>query len=138
MKHQFPVDKEIKAKFEVWSGVFIARLIEIATETRGHVNDCDAVTSESRKYRNDQDVMSAFFKAHVIRDTSPRPASIKKGELSDVFKIWFIQNYGRGQPTGKELYDFMDHRCGKNVKGAWKGFRVLWNEGDADPVDQCD
>ena len=137
-KYQFPVDKEIKEKFEIWSNVFIARLIEIAVETRGHVTDCSVVTEESSKYRNDQDVMSEFFKAHVVRDTSARPLSIKKSDLSEVFKIWYIRNRGRNPPPGKELFDFMDERCGKNIKGSWKGFRLLWNEGDADQVDQCD
>ena len=137
-KYQFPVDKEIKEKFELWSNVFIARLIEIAVETRGHVKDCNTVTEESSKYRNDQDVMSEFFKGHVIRDTSARQSSIKKKDLSEIFKVWYISHRGRNPPPGKELFDFMDVRCGKNIKGSWKGFRVLYDEGDVDQVDQCD
>ena len=111
-------------KFERWKGVFIARLIEIACESNGNVPDCEAVTNESDKYRNNQDKMMAFFKEYVVRDRSgsAKPPKIGKTELTNQYHSWYKLHHGVSLPTGQELFDFMDTHCGAHVGGYWKGF----------------
>jgi P4 family phage/plasmid primase-like protien len=142
-KYQFPVDVDIKVKFHEWVGVFIARLIEIALETKGHVVDCASVTEASNLYRNKQDYMTAFFNAYVVRDTSgaKKPPYITKSSLNERFALWFKGHYGQNVPRGVEIYEYMDSRCGHHVSGnggKWVGYYLSSAETTPSAVEEED
>ena len=124
--HQFKVDMNIDAKFGRWSGVFVARLVELAFKNQGIVRECDDVMEESRRYRNDQDIMADFFQTNIER--SPGNV-IAVQEVKDQFTLWFKQHHGRNEPKGKDLFDYMDKRCGHAVDKRWYEWRIVYGGG---------
>ena len=93
--------------------------------------------------------MGEFFEKFVTRDTSgaAKPPKITKDDLRLRFEKWYKEHYGINVlrfekwykehhginvPLGKELYDFMDARCGHHVKGAWSGYYLNVNADVAD------
>ena len=58
---------------------------------------------------------------------------IKKQEVMETFKQWYVANVGRGTIKGKELYDFMDKRYGAYKKGGWNNVAIVYDEADGEP-----
>lgn len=118
--YQFKVDKHIDKKFEEWKHVFMAMLVDKAFDTQGEVKDCDIVCAKSQLYRETQDHFAEY-----IRDSIMEGAEFKietQKELKDSFNEWWKLNYGGSAPNGKELFDFMNNKYGKFVKGiGWQG-----------------
>lgn len=124
-KYQFPVDMHIEEKFYRWIGIFTARLVEIAFKTNGVVRECPRVLEESTRYQNDQDFLACFYRTYV-RKTEDRSTGIGKQEVFEIFKIWYTQHYGPKLPQGKDVYDYIDLQCGKQIQGKWYGYRLQY------------
>ena len=96
----------------------------------GKVKDVPIVTAVSDKYRNSQDYLSEFVKEKIIRK---RDGKIKKTELLEEFKNWYISNYGRNNlPNGKEITDYCDKLFGKCTRGKWSNVQIVYEEDDSD------
>jgi P4 family phage/plasmid primase-like protien len=131
--YQFPIDKKIESKFEQWKEPFISKLVEIAKRKKGLVTDCEMVLCKSNAYREDQDYLSEFMKDNIERKEGGK---IKKTEVYETFKQWYALQHGGRAPKGKDVYDFMDKKFGKNVKGVWSGAIIVYpdDEEDADDI----
>jgi hypothetical protein len=57
-------------------------------------------------------------------------------ELWEVFKQWYIINYGRGLPKAREINEFIDKRYNKCVGSKyWSNIRINHDEDDDDDDD---
>ena len=128
-EYQFLKDKDLEDKLRVWAPLFASMLVKRAFETNGEVEICDVVKASSNKYRQGQDVISAFVSEMVVKtgETSDR---IKKRELQEDFKQWFQESQGiRKPPKGSELEEYMDKKFGKVNKGTgWHGVKLCVNQ----------
>ena len=128
--YQFKVNKKLEERFDEWKVAMVCRLINIARETKGNVEDCDIVMAKSREYREDQDYLSEFIKEKVEERTG---GVIKKREISDEFRDWYKNNYGMsvkgvgGVPKNKEIWDMMNKRYGK-YKAGWQNVAIIYDE----------
>jgi len=128
--YQYLIDKKIDEKFEIWSPVFASILVNIAYETEGKVKDSNIVMAVSDKYREGQDYLTEFAKEKIIRK---RDGKIKKTEIIEEFKNWYIMNYGRTNiPNGKEICDYMDKNFGKCNKGKWINIEINYQQDSDD------
>ena len=129
--YQFKKDKDLDTYFDTWKYAFMAKLIEIAKNSLGDVKDCDVVMATSNKYREGQDCFLGFSKEKIEKCEETERAKIKKGEVLEVFKQWFSENYGGKPPQGKDLYEFMDKKYGKAPKSkGWSNVRIIYDNED--------
>ena len=122
--YQFKVDKKMSNNFDKWKIGFMSKLIEIAKELKGNVDDCGIVTQKSGQYRQGQDYLTEFVMEKIEKQEGEK---IQKGEVYSEFKQWFNMQYGRKVPQGKELYDFLDKRFGKYNKGGWHDVNIIYD-----------
>lgn len=126
--YQFLIDKNLDVKIKTWVNVFMSMLVKKAFETDGKVKTCAAVTASSNKYRNTQDYLSEFLRDKI------RPADentyIKKTEVYEEFKKWYIVQHGKNIPKGNELYDYMTKKFGKLTTKGWRKCRILYEDDD--------
>ena len=125
--YQFPIDTKIDEKFSEWAPIFISMLVDIAFKTKGKVIDCKQVLAVSDKYRESQDYLSEFAKEKIQKTQEKR--FIKKTEILEEFKNWYIMQYGRTSlPNGREIVDFMDKKYGKSNRGKWHNVEIIYEE----------
>jgi P4 family phage/plasmid primase-like protien len=122
--YQFPLDKNLDKKFDIWAPVLMTLLVEKAYKLQGVVNDCDIVLSNSDKHREKQDFMAEFTRDKIKTQSGGR---IKKNELLETFKQWYSSNYGKNTPKGKEVFEFMDRRFGE-YKNGWHNAVIIYDE----------
>ena len=122
--YQFLIDKNLDEKFEEWAPVFAAMLVEMVYETQGHVEDCDIVMASSNKYRDGQDYFSEFNKEKIRENPGGK---IKKTELIEEFKQWYISHFNKSIPKGIELYEYMDKKYGK-YKSGWHNISISYDD----------
>jgi P4 family phage/plasmid primase-like protien len=126
--YQFLIDKNLDIKIKNWVNVFMAMLVKKAFETDGKVRTCAAVTASSNKYRNTQDYLSEFFRDKI------RPADeesyIKKTEVYEEFKKWYVVQHGKNIPKANELYDYMTKKFGKIAGKGWRKCRIVYDDDD--------
>jgi P4 family phage/plasmid primase-like protien len=122
--YQFPLDKNLDKKFDMWAPVLMTLLVEKAYKLQGVVNDCDVVLSNSDKHREKQDFMAEFTRDKIKTQSGGR---IKKSELLETFKQWYNSNYGKNTPKGKEVFEFMDRRFGE-YKNGWHNAVIIYDE----------
>ena len=126
--YQFLIDKNLDIKIKAWVNVFMAMLVKKAFETDGKVRTCAAVTASSNKYRNTQDYLSEFFRDKI------RPADedsyIKKTEVYEEFKKWYVVQHGKNIPKANELYDYMIKKFGKITGKGWRKCRIVYDDDD--------
>lgn len=126
--HQFVVDPNLMEKYPLWAETMLAMLVELAYKNQGKIHDCATVHSASLAYRERQDYLAEFITDKIVR---AQGYSIRKGELSNEFKQWFITNIGIGNPKPKQIHDHMDRKFGKNIAGIWKNVKIkLYDESD--------
>ena len=125
--YQFLIDKNLDVKIKTWVNVFMAMLVKKAFETDGKVRTCAAVTASSNKYRNTQDYLSEFFR-DKIRPVADDETCIKKTELYEEFKKWYVVQHGKNIPKGNELYDYMTKKYGKPSGKGWKKCRIVYDD----------
>ena len=122
--YQFLIDKNLDEKFEKWAPVFAAMLVEMVYQTQGHVEDCDIVMASSNKYRDGQDYFSEFNKEKIRENPGGK---IKKTELIEEFKQWYISHFNKSIPKGIELYEYMDKKYGK-YKSGWHNISISYDD----------
>jgi P4 family phage/plasmid primase-like protien len=128
--YQYLIDRKIDEKFSYWAPVFISMLCEKAFATNGIVKDVNVVLAKSDKYREGQDYLTEFAREKIIRRTDSK---IKKTEILEEFKNWYIMHYGRNNlPNGKEITDYMDKQYGKCNRGKWFHVEICYDENDDD------
>ena len=133
--YQYLIDKKIDEKFELWAPLLMSMLVNIAFETQGNVKDCSIVMAGSDMYREGQDYLTEFAKEKIIRK---HDGKIKKTELLEEFKNWFIMLYGRNNlPNGKEITDYMNKKYGKCNRGKWFNVEINYEE-ESDIEDDSD
>lgn len=133
--YQYLIDKKIDEKFEIWAPILMSMLVNIAFETQGNVKDCSIVLAGSDKYREGQDYLTEFAKEKIMRK---HDGKIKKTELLEEFKNWFIMHYGRNNlPNGKEITDYMNKKYGKCNRGKWLNVEINYEE-ESDIEDDSD
>ena len=121
-KYQFRKDPILKEKLVTWAPVFVSMLVNKVFETQGIVNSCDIVMSESNKYRQNQDHISAFV-SEMVSEVEGK--TISKEELSQEFKKWFEDSQGnRKKPKGMELFEYMDNKFGTCKSKVWKNIQI--------------
>jgi len=123
--HQFIIDKNVDEKFNEWAPVFASMLVNIAFEKMGGVKDCHIVMASSEQYREGQDYLAEFYKANIKKSLGSK---IKKTEIIEVFRQWFILNYGKSIPKASELYQYMDKKHGKYKTGGWCNVAINYDE----------
>ena len=130
----FPKDKDLEEKLPAWAPIFMTMLVKRAYETQGHVEDCKDILAARDKYRQGQDLVSAFI-SEMIEKTDNTKDVVKKRDVSEEFKKWCNSgHFGRKMPKGAELYDSLDMKFGKCVKNSWAGLKILYPE-ISDPID---
>lgn len=133
--HQYPIDKNIDARFDEWAPILMSMLVNKSFESQGNVNDCKLVMASSDLYREGQDYLAEFVKDKIRK----KPGSkVKKSEVSEEFKQWYTTNYGRAMPKVKEIYEFIDARFGKCRSGGWSNIAIVYDEDDEENIiDEC-
>lgn len=128
--YQFKIDRQLDKKFKLWAPVLASMLVDIAFKKDGRVKDVPIVTAVSDKYRNSQDYLSEFAKEKIIRK---RDAKMKKTELLEEFKNWYISNYGRNNlPNGREITEYCDKLFGRCARGKWSNVQIIYEQDDSD------
>lgn len=123
-------DKSLKEKLPLFAPVFASMLVKRAFETEGVVKDCDTVMAASNKYRKGQDHIAEFVSEKIVK-TGITKDIVKKQELSNQFKYWFLQEQGgRKMPKNQELYDYMDKKFGAHKTTGWHGAKIIYPEQD--------
>jgi putative DNA primase/helicase len=130
--HQFPLDKKIEERFDTWAPVFMSFLVQKTYENQGLVKDCHCVMANSDKHREGQDHFTGFAKDKLRQKEG---GSVKKTELYEEFKKWYIQHYGKDIPKGKELNEFMDKRFGIHTKGGWRNIEIIYENEEEDELE---
>jgi P4 family phage/plasmid primase-like protien len=122
----FMKDKALKEKLPEFAPIFASMLVKRAFETNGVAKDCEYVMNASNTYRSGQDNIAAFV-AENVEKTGVATDKIKKNELSQQFKMWFLQEQGgRKMPKGQELYHYMDKKFGTNSNSCWSGVKMKY------------
>ena len=104
-------------------------LVEKAFETGGMVKDTPGVLASSENYRNSQDYINEFVRDKIRKVEGHY---VKKTEMYESFKIWYIEHYDRNVPRGNEIYEVFDKKYGKyNTKG-WKGISIIYNHDEVE------
>ena len=132
--YQFPVDKNIIKKFNIWAPVFMSMLVDLAKKTRGNVNDCKMVMASSDQYREGQDYLAEFVRDKIQKVKGER---IRKTEIREEFRQWYVANYNRNVPKQRELEDYMSKRfgpcrTGSGKKGGWQNVSIIRDDDDDD------
>jgi P4 family phage/plasmid primase-like protien len=127
--YQFLIDKRLDEKFKTWAPVFLAMLVEKAFETGGMVNDTPAVVASSESYRNSQDYINEFIRDKIRKVEGHY---IKKTEMFESFKIWYIEHYDRNVPSGNEIYEVFNKKYGKYMTRGWKNLSIIYNQDEVE------
>ena len=126
--YQFKVDFDLISKFPLWSETMLSMLIERAYANQGRVTDCELVLSASQEYRNREDYLAQFIQEKIVVADGNL---IKKGQLTEEFKMWYGVNFGGKCPSPKGLHEYMDKQFTKNRQGIWRNLRLKYqNEED--------
>jgi P4 family phage/plasmid primase-like protien len=124
--YQFPLDKNLETKFETWAPVFMAMLVDLAYKTNGIVKDCKIVLANSEQHRDKLDYFTEFAKDRI---KAKEGGKIKKTEVMEDFKKWYLVNHGKGGPKGREITEFMDNRYGVYNNG-WHNVAICYDEAE--------
>jgi P4 family phage/plasmid primase-like protien len=130
--YQFLIDKNLDVKLKVWANIFMSMLVKKAFETGGTVKSCAAVMASSNKYRNNQDYLSEFFRDKIRADEG---GTIKKQELYEEFKKWYVVQRGKNIPKCNELYDYMTKKFGKPTSKGWKNCKIFYEDDEEEELD---
>ena len=127
--YQYLIDKRLDEKFKIWAPVFLAMLVEKAFETGGMVKDTPGVLASSENYRNSQDYINEFVRDKIRKVDGHY---VKKTEMYESFKIWYIEHYDRNVPRGNEIYEVFDKKYGKYATKGWKNISIIYNHDEVE------
>ena len=120
--YQYLLDKKLEERFDAWAPVFMGMLVQKTYENLGLVKDCHSVMANSEKHREGQDYFTGFAKDKIRKKEGQ---CVKKFTAYDEFKKWYVQNYGKDVPKGKELNEFMDKRYGIYTPKGWRNIEII-------------
>ena len=120
--YQYLLDKKLEERFDAWAPVFMSILVQKTYENLGLVKDCHSVMANSEKHREGQDYFTGFAKDKIRKKEGQ---CVKKFTAYDEFKKWYVQNYGKDVPKGKELNEFMDKRYGIYTPKGWRNIEII-------------
>ena len=120
----FPKDKSLKDKLPRWAPIFASVLIKRVFETGGFVEDCPAVMSSSKKYRQGQDTISQFVQEKI---RVAKGKSLTKNSMLQQFKIWHQSSMdGKKQPKGSEVAEYIDKKFAQRKRGdVWLNLELI-------------
>jgi P4 family phage/plasmid primase-like protien len=127
--YQYQIDKRLDEKFKTWAPVFLAMLVEKAFQTGGMVKDTPGVLASSENYRNSQDYINEFIRDKIRKVEGHY---VKKTEMYESFKVWYIEHYDRNVPRGNEIYEVFDKKYGKCTPKGWKGISIIYSHDDVE------
>lgn len=122
--YQYLIDKRLDEKFKTWAPVFLAMLVDKAFQTGGMVKDTPAVLASSESYRNSQDYINEFVRDKIRKVDGHY---VKKTEMYESFKVWYIEHYDRNVPRGNEIYEVFDKKYGKYTTKGWKNISIIYS-----------
>ena len=129
--YQYVMDKKIDEKFNKWAPVLASMLVDMTYKHQGVVKDSSIVMGSSDQYREGQDYLTEFVKEKIKICPGGK---IKKSEIWEIFRQWYIINYGRGLPKARELTEFMDKKYGKYVS-KWSNIAINYDDDDEEEDD---
>ena len=127
--YQFLIDKRLDEKFKTWAPVFLAMLVEKAFQTGGMVKDTPGVLASSESYRNSQDYINEFVRDKIRKVEGHY---VKKTEMYESFKVWYIEHYDRNVPRGNEIYEVFDKKYGKYTTKGWKNISIIYSHDEVE------
>ena len=127
--YQFLIDKRLDEKFKTWAPVFLAMLVEKAFQTGGMVKDTPGVLASSENYRNSQDYINEFVRDKIRKVEGHY---VKKTEMYESFKVWYIEHYDRNVPRGNEIYEVFDKKYGKYTTKGWKNISIIYSHDEVE------
>ena len=127
--YQYLIDKRLDEKFKTWAPVFLAMLVEKAFQTGGMVKDTPGVLASSESYRNSQDYIKEFVRDKIRKVEGHY---VKKTEMYESFKVWYIEHYDRNVPRGNEIYEVFDKKYGKYTTKGWKNISIIYNHDEVE------
>ena len=130
--YQYPLDKKLEERFDSWAPVFMNMLVQRTYENLGLVKDCHSVMANSEKHREGQDYFTGFAKDKIRKKEGQ---NIKKYSVYEEFKKWYVQNYGKDVPKGKELNEFMDKRFGIYTIKGWRNIELIQDYEEQDELE---
>ena len=60
---------------------------------------------------------------------------MRRRDVLEIFKDWYLELYGTKSPPGKELYEFLQKKMGKPTRKGYIGYRVVDPNLDEDSDD---
>ena len=113
-------------------------LVSVYLRTQGTVTDCDDVLSESKKYRDSEDILSNYITDQIevipTEQLDPNSAGLGINDIFRHFKEWF-QSCGIGKKISvsqKELQTCLEKKWCKNKKNKWINIRIRSSETEVD------
>ena len=88
--------------------------------------------ASSQKYKEQQDHFAGFMKERIRAHPT---GLLKKSDVNEEFQEWYSELYGGKNPSGKELYEYLESKLGRPSSRGWKGFTLCH---DYDLVDDDD
>ena len=131
--HWFPKNKKLGELMKDWIPTFTSMLVERVRRTKGEVRSCEVVLRESKKYRNDQDVL-VLFRQERLHEVAGEWLNITVAWQD--FQDWFRESYPgrRSMPERKELRASLER-----VLGVYKSHTRGWKNWSSSPsVDYAD
>ena len=122
--YQYDIDTKIDEKFNTWAPVFLSMLVDVAYESQGKVNDCEAVIASSSKYRQDQNVFLEYISENIVESSNGSCLTISV--LRDSFKNWYSINYGASNKIAiNEIKDYVNKKYGKCGPKGWTTISLI-------------
>ena len=131
--YQFKKDEKLDEKLKIWAPIFLSMLVERAFKTEGLVTPTKIIKASSEAYRNNQDYFNEFITDMIKKEEGKR---IKKSELFDTFKHWYMEHYDKNIPKGNDLYEVFDAKFGKYTNTGWKNITFNYHTQDVDEEDE--
>jgi P4 family phage/plasmid primase-like protien len=124
--YQYPMDRNLTEKFDIWKEVFMSMLVEKVYKTGGVVTDCPMVMASSNKYRVEQDYVAEFVSDRIVKIDG---GHVNKTELSQEFSVWFKANRGgKAVPNIKEVITYIEKNLAKydTHRSCWAGIKICY------------
>jgi P4 family phage/plasmid primase-like protien len=114
----FPLDKHIKDQFDRFKIPFLHFLVKTAFITKGNIQKCKMVETDTLNYRYDQDRIGKFILENVIEKEG---SNTTKSQINSCANMWFEENY-KYKTSNKEIYERLSIKYDCNKSGVYSGF----------------
>ncbi len=113
--NEFPIDKQITEKIQLWKELFMAYLIDVYyVKYRAHgIHVPEEVLRFTIEYQKMFDMYSEFI-SNVIVETGVESDVTTLSELYEEFKNWYLETFNNPKvPTKHEFRQYMEKTYGK-------------------------